>query len=76
MNKIKIAKQLLVIAKLLLSYKDTDQIHDTGGKVQRDNSNRPGRDDLKKHRQDIRKMPKEQRKDFQEVNSDKDLRLN
>ena len=71
-----VAKNLIRLAKELVSYKDTDQIHDTGGKVERDESNRPGRDDLKKHHQDIRKMPKEQRKDFEDVNSDKDLRLN
>lgn len=76
MNHRKIANKLLIIAKQLLSYKDVDQIHDTGGKVERDYSDRPGRDDLKKHHQDIRKIPKEQRKDFEEVNNDKDLRLN
>ena len=71
-----IIKQILRIAKELVSYKDTDQIHDTGGKIERDYSDRPGRDDLRKHRQDPRKMPKEQRKDFEQVNNDKDLKIN
>lgn len=74
MKKNEIANELIKVAKSLLSYKDTDQIHDTGGKVERDNSNRPGRQDLKKHHQDIRKMPKEDRKDFEDTNNDKDLR--
>lgn len=76
MNNYLIANQLLKIAKSILSYKDVDQIHDMGGKVQRKDDVRPDRDDLRKHRQDPRKLPKEQRNDFDEVNNDKDLKIN
>ena len=54
--------------------KDVDQIRDTGGKFQSNQSDRPGRDDLKKHKRNPRKMLKQDRQDYKDTLFDKDLR--
>lgn len=54
--------------------KDVDQIRDTGGKFQNKSSDRPGRDDLKKHKRNPRKMLKQDRQDYKDTLFDKDLK--
>lgn len=54
--------------------KDVDQIRDTGGKFQSKSSDRPGRDDLKKHKRNPRKMLKQDRQDYKDTLFDKDLK--
>ena len=57
-----------------VSFKDVDELRDNGGHFEHDNSNRPGRDDLR-NRVDPRKIKKEYRKDYSDTLFDKDLKM-
>ena len=70
----KIAKILSALEEMIkVSFKDVDNLRDNGGKVERDDSNRPGRPD-KRVRYNPREIMPDGKDDAKEVNLDPDLR--